>query len=68
MYYHNQNILQILRSLFRPQQFFLERKSFTLNQDVKYLLDQIFASQDHNFYERESQYLAQKITNILDQN
>ncbi|GFV37243.1 mariner Mos1 transposase [Trichonephila clavipes] len=52
--------------LFRSLQNFLDGKTFTSNEEVKNHLDQLFASKDQIFYEREIMLLPQRWQKVLD--
>jgi [histone H3]-lysine36 N-dimethyltransferase SETMAR len=54
--------------LFRALQIFLDVKTFTSNEEVKYHLDQFFASKVQKIYERGIMLLPERWQKVLDQN
>ncbi|GFU05964.1 mariner Mos1 transposase [Trichonephila clavipes] len=54
--------------LFRSLQNFLDRKTFTSNEEVKNHLDQFFPSKDQKFHERGIMLLPERWKKVLDQN
>ncbi|GFX79710.1 mariner Mos1 transposase [Trichonephila clavipes] len=54
--------------LFRSLQNFLDGETFTSNEEVKNHLDQLFASNDQNIYERGIMLLPERWQKVLEQN